>query len=91
MTGQHRRHRDPRKIVVGKRRVADMAGKENRIIGFTGDQQLAIAQMTGRKIGVDDHAVTLVVQARHLAMGEAKAPIFRVIGGAVGNPVRLIG
>ena len=88
---QHRRNGNAREIVIGKRGVADMAGEEDCVLGLTWDQQLAIGEMARRQIGVDDHTVALVTQARHLAVGEAEAPVFRVIGSAVWNPVRLIG
>ena len=49
MLCQHRRDRDPRKIVVGERGVADMARKEDRVVGLARDQQFAIAEVPGAK------------------------------------------
>ena len=88
---QHRRNGNGREIVIGKRGMASMAGEEDCVIGFTWDQQLVIAEMATHQIGVEDHTVALVTQARHLTVCEAEAPVFRVIGSAIWNPVGLIG
>src|SRR5262249_49703327 len=51
MPRQHRRDRDPREVVVGERGVADMTGKQDRVVALARYQQLAIAEVTERQIG----------------------------------------
>src|ERR1700761_1790500 len=87
---QHRRDSNGREVVIGKRGMTDVAGDQDSVVSLTRDQQLAIAEMARRQIGVYNHTIGLVTQARHLTMGEAESPVLRIIGSAVRNPVRLI-
>src|SRR6516225_3123722 len=91
MARQRRRDRNCREVVVGERGMADMARKEDRLVALTRYQQLAVAEMARSQIGVNDDTVEPIRQGRQLAMGEAETPVFGVIGGAIGNPVGLIG
>jgi aminopeptidase-like protein len=59
-----RRYRDAREVVVSERGMADMAGKQDRVVGLPLYRQLAVTEMAGRQIGVDDDPIEPVRQTR---------------------------
>jgi hypothetical protein len=68
-----------------------MAAKQDCVAALSRNQQLSIAEMTGRQIGVDDDPITPVSQTQKLIMGKTKAPVLGVIGGTIGYPFWSIG
>ena len=89
--GEMGQQRDARTIVVGQRGMADMDGQQKFIVRFSLMQILAIGQMAICKARVDDHLISLVAQRLELSMGQAKCPIFRVIGRSIRDEIGLIG
>lgn len=65
-----------------------MEGKQDRVRCPTLYHQFAIAEVTGYRIGIDNHAAALVTKKQELTMREAKSPVFHVIGGTIRDPVR---
>jgi hypothetical protein len=89
--GQAGGHGDPRAVVVGQRRVADMAADQHLVGGLTLDQVLAVGEVAVGQGGVDADLVVALGQAVGHPLAGAEAPALGVVGGAVGHPVGLVG
>lgn len=88
--GQERRHRDAGQVVVGQRRVADVAGDDHLVGDLPGDHVLGVGEVAVLQRGVDAH---LVVAFGHRVQGvlrQAEPPLRLVVTGAVRNPVRVV-
>ena len=88
--GQVRRHRDARQVVVGQRRVADMAGDDHLVGDLTGDHVLGVGEVAVRECGVDAHLVVAVRQRVQGLLGQAESPLRLVVARAVRHPARVV-
>src|SRR5690606_13379734 len=82
--------RDPRKVVVGERRVAAMARDEDLAVRPSADDVLAVRETPGREGGIDADLVLAVFERLELPVRQAEAPVLLVVRGPVRNPVRPI-
>ena len=87
--GQVDRDRDPREVVVGELRMADVARDEDLFGGLPRQQALAPGHRAVLERGVDEDLVLAARQGFEESMGQAEAPGFLVVGGAVRDQVRL--
>ncbi len=83
---QEHRHRDARQVVVGQRRVADVAGDDHLVGDLPGDDVLGVGEVAVRERGVDAHLVVALGQPVQGLLGQAEPPVGRVVAGAVRHP-----
>ena len=82
---------DAREVVVAEGRMADVGGDQDLLVALALDPELAVAERARSEARVDADLVARLGQRVALALREAEAPGVVVVGGAVGNPVRVLG
>ena len=91
MAGEKRRDRDAREVVIAERRVAHVSRDEHLVGPPPRKHELSVGEAPRLEGGVDADLILALRQRVELALGEAEPPALVVVGGAVGDPVRLIG
>ena len=89
--GQKRQQREPRAVVVGERRVADVRREQELLVRRAAVQILAVGEAAGVEARVNHHLVQAVGQRREPVVGHAEAPGLGVVGGPIGNQIGLVG
>ena len=84
-------HGNRGQVVVGQRRMADMAGDKNLVGARPRHVILAVGQAPRFQRGVDHHVVFAVDELVELVLAQAKPPALLVVGRTVGNHVGPVG
>jgi len=68
-----------------------MARDQDLVGRFAGQHQLAVGQMPRYERGVDDDFVLVFRKRLQLPVCQTESPGFLVVGGAIGDPIGMVG
>src|SRR5438067_1306954 len=74
MAREERGDGDAGQVVVRKRRMADVRGDEDLLLGLAGEQELTIGEMARGEGRIDAHLVVALGERQELPVRKAEAP-----------------
>src|SRR6202007_2465757 len=86
-SGQPRRHRHPRKVIIAKGWMARMTRDQHFFVRLTLDPKFTISQMSGMQTGIDVNVVFSLFQLIELMLSQAETQFFLIVRSSIGYPV----
>ena len=90
MFGQKSYHRHAGEVVVTERGMAGVTGDQDLVFLLSGEIILSIGEVAWFQGTVDADLIAVILHFQKIVMTQAESPGFLVIGGTVGNPVRML-